>query len=280
MCMAHLRKTRIGWENEHLARYLLSRISFLSSPIFVADDVGVDLLCTLFMPREVNKTLQLFPRQAFAIQLKSKLEEVEVNVANSALPTLEIPFFLGVTDRENSSLAIYSGEMLPDFLSSVQCHDRFILAPQEHAIDHRPDWRWPQNQAGTYKLPMPPIFRITVGENNSDVDDKGEILRRCCEDVLKNIATKTSHEYVFRYGTFARILAGPGSVMHFRMNFMLRLAEAFYNLSYIFKNHPSDFRREEFAALEKTFQRCSELGFPGKEVVKTVYEDLSRALQS
>ncbi len=277
--MANLRDTRSGWANEHLARYLLSRVSFLSSPIFVGDDIGVDVICTLFEPRMVNGKEQLFPRQAFAIQLKSKFEEVEVKSDSSALPTLEIPFFLGVIERDFLSLAIYSGEMLPDYLSSVARQDRFLLSPQEEAIVHKPDWTWPKNKVGTFKVPMPLVIRMKVGEKDDEVDAKARQLLARCEEVLKNIATKTSHEYVFGYGPFKRIIAGPGSVAHFRENFMLRLAEGFYNLRFILDDRRGEFSRDEFSALEETFRKCRLLGYPRQDLVNMVYEDLHRALE-
>lgn len=40
--MGPLRQTRLGWENEQLAHYLLSRFSFVAHPSTVGDDLGSD----------------------------------------------------------------------------------------------------------------------------------------------------------------------------------------------------------------------------------------------
>jgi hypothetical protein len=71
--MPHLEKFRKGWENEHLATFLLSRIAFVANPVKVADDVGTDLFCTLF---EITEG-KLFPRNSFALQAKSSAGEID-----------------------------------------------------------------------------------------------------------------------------------------------------------------------------------------------------------
>ena len=52
--MGHLKNTRIGWENERLAEFLLSRISFIANPAKTSDDVGTDFICTLFRQERKN----------------------------------------------------------------------------------------------------------------------------------------------------------------------------------------------------------------------------------
>ena len=46
--MAPLYRTHLGWENEQLAHYLLSRFSFVAHPATVGDDIGSDFYCTIF----------------------------------------------------------------------------------------------------------------------------------------------------------------------------------------------------------------------------------------
>jgi hypothetical protein len=62
--VAQLGRFRKGWENEHLASFLLSRIAFVANPLTVADDIGSDFFCTLF---EVFNGDSLFPRNSLAI---------------------------------------------------------------------------------------------------------------------------------------------------------------------------------------------------------------------
>jgi len=47
--MAHLLRIRKGWENENLARFILSKFSFISQPATIADDLGADFFCTFFI---------------------------------------------------------------------------------------------------------------------------------------------------------------------------------------------------------------------------------------
>jgi hypothetical protein len=77
---------RKGWENEHLATFLLSRISFVSQPITVGDDVGSDFFCTLFEARQSDSVEMLFLRNSFAIQVKSSKADV---VATNKIEYLE-----------------------------------------------------------------------------------------------------------------------------------------------------------------------------------------------
>jgi len=103
--------------------------------------------------------------------------------------------------------------------------------------------------------------------------------------MLRNVATRINREYVFQYpgagaNGYARIMAGPGSEGVFRENLMLRLAEAFYNLRYVFDNRRDRFDRAEFDELEKCFLGLKERGYPMHEFVEMVYGDLKRALDS
>jgi hypothetical protein len=92
--VAHLGLFREGWENEHLATYLLSRIAFIANPITVADDFGSDFLCTLFEPREIDNRQQLFPLRSFALQVKSSRRRVRADNKIEYLNRLELPFSL------------------------------------------------------------------------------------------------------------------------------------------------------------------------------------------
>src|SRR3989442_8991321 len=74
--MPHLAVPRKGWENEHLATFLLSQIAFVAHPLTVADDVGSDFFCTLFEPTAQDGTQMLFPLNSFAIQVKSNRDNV------------------------------------------------------------------------------------------------------------------------------------------------------------------------------------------------------------
>ena len=68
--MAHLASFREGWKNENLARFILSKIAFITHPATISDDIGSDFFCTLFQTRAENGHDYLVPKNTFAIQIK------------------------------------------------------------------------------------------------------------------------------------------------------------------------------------------------------------------
>jgi hypothetical protein len=46
-----------GWDNEHLATFLLSRIAFVATPVKVGDDIGIDVFCTVFEVAKGKRTV-------------------------------------------------------------------------------------------------------------------------------------------------------------------------------------------------------------------------------
>lgn len=116
--MAHLYSFRQGWQSENIARFLLSKFSFISSPSTISDDIGSDFLCTLF---KIEKG-KLHPSNSFAIQIKSKSNSKKIGITKkiSYLVDLEIPFFVGVIDRDNLKISIYAREYICDYRSSSE----------------------------------------------------------------------------------------------------------------------------------------------------------------
>jgi hypothetical protein len=117
--MPHLAKFRKGWESENLAQFILYKFSFLARPTNIADDIGSDFFCTLFQIQEENSQEYLIPKQSFAVQIKSNLGRIDVSSKTQYLNGLEIPFFVGVVNRETLSLDLYSGEYLPFLFSHI-----------------------------------------------------------------------------------------------------------------------------------------------------------------
>ncbi len=283
--MSHLKKMRKGWENEHLSRYLLSRISFLSQPITVADDLGVDFMCTLFRTIKVGKEEQLVPHQSFSIQVKTTRKAFRGDKQLNYLRNLEVPFFIGLVTQDRSGLDIYSGEILPDFFSWAPAEVSFILSPQQDAITHAHDGAWPTNKKGIFVLPCPYIGTLKVMDSPEDSGRISSALAAICSTTIRNIAAKLSEEYVFRYPSadgkvaYFRIQAGTGSINTFRGNFMLRLAEVFYNLRRIADIYPQQFSIIEFDLFEKEFLQLQSWSFPHADFVGNIYNDLSRTIQ-
>jgi len=120
--MPHLYKFRKGWQSEHLAKYILSKFSFIAEPSTISDDLGSDFFCTLF--KVENKDF-LLPQNSFAVQIKSGGEiksqksKFEINNKRDYIRRLEIPFFIGVINKEKLKLIIYSGEYISNYFSLV-----------------------------------------------------------------------------------------------------------------------------------------------------------------
>ena len=117
--MSHLRSYRLGWQSQNLARFILYKFCFLAEPVQVADDIGIDYFCTLFEARQSGTNAELVPRSSFAIQVKSEDRSQRVDLSRYLpyLERLELPFFLGIVNRDTLKLAIYSGELLTPFFA-------------------------------------------------------------------------------------------------------------------------------------------------------------------
>lgn len=284
--MAHLAAPRIGWENEHLATFLLSRISFVANPITVADDIGSDFLCTLFESRTGNNAEQLFPRNSFAIQIKSKEETIQATNKIQYLDKLELPFFVGVIDRDRDKLQlrIYSGEYVPILFPQYGAPRelRLSLVPAEE-VKAKGYCQVKQDQnlvAVDALIRLPFVMEIGANEKRDDILKKGQELSKLCSRMHDNISARTSKEYIFKLGQpdSAMILAGHGSAQTFRYNFCLRLAEAFYNLEWIMKSPQRNLSMDEFRVYENCYLGLIEAKVEIPDMLRKIYEQLKTQL--
>ena len=105
--MSHLKKFRKGWENEHIAKYLLSKFSFISSPTTIGDDLGVDFFYTIF---DINDGKLKPTRNEFAVQIKSRKTPIKITKKIGYIYDLKIPYFVGVVNQKNRKLTLYSND--------------------------------------------------------------------------------------------------------------------------------------------------------------------------
>ena len=218
---------RLGWQSENLARYLLSKIAFVSQPVTISDDTGIDFFCTLF---EFKNGL-LFPKNAFAIQIKSKHED-EFNITDKEgyIRNLEIPFFWGVIDKKALTLEIYSGEYFEFFIAhkggTPKGKELFIKLINGQDEKHP---YYEQNNAWYIKFPK--IIEINI---NFDYFNSLESIKpffETCELMLKNIAARIKGINLFEYDNEnIMVISGPYSAKMFRENFYKSLTEIFHNL--------------------------------------------------
>ncbi len=74
-------------------------------------------------------------------------------------------------------------------------------------------------------------------------------------------------------------MAGPTSVQTFRHNFLVRLAEAFYNLERLYDNSDPGFSLLEFKTYRTTYERLITQGLRIPTVLADVYERLCGKIQ-
>lgn len=278
--MAHLASFRRGWENEHLATYLLSRIAFLANPITIGDDIGADTICTLFEPKRVKDRAQLFPLHSFALQVKSNRRSIGASGKIGFLNTLQLPFFLGVVSRRDSSIAIYSGEFLPIMFTWFGIPTKLTLIPSEVEDMAVGEGITANGTARRMKLPF--LVRLSVSDSVSECNDKRRQIDRRCERMHKNIASRTCEQYIYRLDDAGGIQmqAGSGSAKTFRGNFYLKLAEVFHNLNWLIDARPEHFRLAEFDIYKDLYLRLIEDGAGLPDVLHVRYQETKEKVDS
>jgi hypothetical protein len=262
--MGHLASFRSGWENENLATYVLSRFAFIARPSSVADDVGSDFFCTLFEVKRQQRHDYLSPRSSFAIQIKSNTKPVDVSNKIEYLWNLEIPFFVGVVNREAWTLTIFSGEHIPLLFSHKGKPKKLALEPCDRTdLDRDLASYFAETGPKAYRLRFPRVVEVDPRSGAGDPQATAEVMSRICSVMYDNIASRRNGEYVFDIvgsdPPSVVTFAGSASVKVFRTNFLKRLAEAFHNLKWIREHRPNEFRVQEFRAYERLFQDLEEL---------------------
>jgi hypothetical protein len=272
--VAHLLKFRKGWENERLAAFLLSRFSFVAHPASVADDLGSDFFCTIFEVHNESGTDSLAPRKSFAIQIKSSAGEFNVDNKIDYLQRLELPFFIGVVNQSQNQMTIYSAEFIPLLFSLHDVH-KLSLVPVEASVFDRDNY-CKETEPNALCLHCPSVITLGVEDDRATLSSKVAVLLELCGRVHRNIATKVSNEHIYETDDSGNLLimAGPGSMLVFRKNFLKRLAEVFYNLDWMFEKVSNKFREEEFLVFEKVYLELSQFYGSPLPHVTTVYSKL------
>jgi hypothetical protein len=241
--MPHLLATRKGWENERLASYLLSRFSFAAQPSSVADDLGSDFFCTLFNIVKLESGHDgLRPLSSFAVQVKSSPDDISMDNKIDYLDKLELPFFVGVARQSPPTMTIYSAEILPYMFSLFGVPDKLTLRlADESGLDANHLCHDLRSEGRGIRVLCPAVVTLNVTDDRSKLAMTVEALHSICVRVNRNIAARTSEEHIYDMdGKSFQILAGPGSLQHFRMNFLKRLGEVFRNLQLILGDGPTD----------------------------------------
>jgi len=233
------------WANEHLAALLLSRITFMSSPLKPPDDIGVDLMCTLFEAVGGN----LLPKSSFALQVKSSSRPFKFSSAQY-LEKLEVPFFVGVPRLDTVSLELYSGDSIPLFFSKVGLAnvERLEIEPVAEVppgIDS--GWRKKRRSQGSFTIYLPLVAKLSLDDSDKRTLQAYKQLLSECWRVQYNLSSRRVHQHIYltKEPDIVTIMAGSGSAQTFKRNFHWRLAEVFKNLLWIGENCQQDLSLRE-----------------------------------
>lgn len=244
-----------GWENEHLATFLLSRIAFVASPIKIGDDIGTDLFCTLFATGKHNGKTVLLPQRSVAVQVKSDRSPVDIVPHLSYLAGLEVPYYLGVVDRAGLTLQLFSARLLPALLSLRGHHSKLFLQPTD-TFDRQ--YR-PIDDQGHHSLLCHRVATLSASDGEETLAVAAAAIREDSAAALQAIASRLNHEYVFEIpGGEVEVYAGPDSARTFRHSFYKRLAEAYFNFSWLI-DHGSPAPDAEMNAFEAIADHLSDV---------------------
>jgi hypothetical protein len=261
--MPHLGSFRKGWQSENLARFILYKFSFVAHPTTIADDVGSDFFCTLFEVQREGRNDYLLPRNSFALQVKSKADNIDVTGKLRYLESLEIPFFVGVVDRDRLKLTFYSGEYIPAFFSYKGVPQELQFELCERAAIEGPDDYFIESGAGCYALRFPKVAELEATSGDDELRAQVEAIRRTCSLVHESIARKQSGRYIFKEqredGYLVMAFAGRTSAQLYKDNLVESLVEAFLNLSWLHESSPYEFNEQEFLAYESLLIHLEEL---------------------
>jgi hypothetical protein len=283
--MPPLLTPRKGWENEKLASYLLSRLSFVASPTSIADDVGSDFFCTLFEIETANGVEVVLPRSSFAIQVKSSADKISVDNKIDYFNRLELPFFIGVVSQSPPEMRVYSAEFLPILFSREGPPTKFSLVPVSSTDFDRDK----QYEVGGSKgildvrLKCPLVATLRVADDRRTLNSTVSTLLQICSRAHANISTRRLEEHVFNLDGNGRyqIVAGSGSYNYFRGNFLKRLAEVFYNLKWIVMNKRNEFSTSEFQQFQSLYlYALTDSTYPQADlsIVTQAYNDLKATM--
>lgn len=249
--MSHLLTFRKGWQSEHLARYILSKFSFVAEPSNISDDIGSDFFCTVF---SIQDNIFLLPQNSIAIQIKSNKDEIDVSNKLEYLMNIEIPYFIGCINKKEHNLTIYSGESIPHFFSKFGNPSNLPHKTQTiiKLIEKREnDLLFSTLDQKTFYLYFPKILVLSADfEYEKDINYL-DSFKDCISKMQKNISAEISYEYMFDFidNTGVAVYAGPGSANTYRENLCKRLCEAFFNVEFI-SNSSGKIRVTEFRAYE------------------------------
>lgn len=264
--MQQSRNRREGYRSQDYARALLGKVCFLAEPNGIADDVGIDFFCTLFREEEKKYDWGLVPDINFCIQIKSRSDQSRLDLAKqvSTLKILTLPYFLGIMDKAQQVLEIYSGHYLTPFFSlkgadgikklKVEtCASENISGVDYSFFDDSP--------SREFVIRFPLVTTIREQIDHDRIRQIAEDLQLSSLAMSQNIASAilAEHMFISHNGQGMLLNAGRGSLPFFEENLFKRLAIAFFNLQ--IANDVAENKTqvlERFATMEKVYRDLEE----------------------
>lgn len=138
------------------------------------------------------------------------------------------------THSPSPAMDVYSAELLPLLFSDIGKPERLSLIPVAKS-DFDPEKYCERFGDKGIRLRCPLITTLSAEDDRSMLTTKVGALLDVCTRTLGNIATRLGEEHIYDLDGKGnlKIVAGSGSVNYFRMNFIKRLGEVFYNLNWI-----------------------------------------------
>lgn len=250
---------RKGWQSEHFAKYILSKFSFISEPLNISDDIGTDFFCTIFNIKkyEYDKNKYLLAKNSFAIQIKSNKRQFNITNKMDYFKTLEIPFFVGVVDKKNLKLIIYSGEEIVDYFAhDYEAQYDEILIKVFDSIQKKN--KYLQSKDNTFILRFPKVIDININFDYGEEPNKLDNLFKVCDMIQKNISVRKNNGIMFEHYNdnqfeelHTEIICNKDSFENYNENLFIRLTEAIFNLLWACNNQRFD--QNEFKIYKMIF---------------------------
>jgi hypothetical protein len=269
--MSRLYSFRGGWESENLGKYILSRISFIAQPTSVSDDLGSDLFCTIFKTIKINKRKYLIPKNSITIQIKSNTNLIAADSNIDYLNDLELPYFVGVVNKKDLSISIFSGVYLSWMFSYVGKIESLKIKLVEKDIKDPISPIAPRKLK--YIIRFPFICKIFANSSVEELQRNVDTILQNSLKSLENISTRINNEYIFSWReNKISILAGSGSARTYKVNFVKRLVECFCNIDWLVKNtgKVSDQLLKEFKIYENIYFQLLEVNILDEQLLEFI----------
>lgn len=240
--MNHIKNFRTGWENEHIAKYLLSKFSFISSPTTIGDDLGVDYFCTIFDIQKVKNTEFLNPtKNTFAIQIKSNRREINFTSKINYLYLLYFPFFVGIVSQKKKKITIYSNDFFDKEISIKWPKEKFLLkfSDEEKIIN---PYYYDKNKKARIMI-LQKCTQIDFSDDNDSFLKSVELIKNKCAVMQINILNRLTEHYFFYNSdkpSQVDVVTGKDSYNGIRKHFFNRFGELLSNLEWFLKFNPKD----------------------------------------